>query len=216
MAERANVRSIDSIADFRARLIEYIDIARVSLGEAHSDVLRVQRWVDETKKNEWSRRHKKCRQQLANARSDLERAKIARPDAHPSMFMDQQRGVAKAKNAMEESERKLANVKRWSRELDREAMLFKGSLNRLDRLIEGDLAKAVVWLEKLVEHLQAYVSTPVPRLPKAEFAKEDAASMRRGSLAEPEEQGADDEPAIEPGEIAEVDEDPPDPLGTNS
>ena len=107
MADRANVGSIDALSDFRAKLKTYLHSARSSVSEASSDVLRVQRWVEETKKHEWSMRHKKSRQKLANAKSDLERAKISRPDAHPSMFVDQQRALNRAKAQMEECDRKL-------------------------------------------------------------------------------------------------------------
>ncbi len=203
MADRANVGSIDALSDFRAKLKTYLHSARSSVSEASSDVQRVQRWVDETKKHEWSMRHKKSRQKLANAKSDLERAKISRPDAHPSMFVDQQRALHRAKGQMEECERKLNAIKRWSRELDREFLIFKGHLNRLDRMLEGDMSRASEWLANLITHLEAYASTPPPRLPEPEGGSEPSTSRRRAALTQ--QQGDTDEPVLDPDEDSKVD-----------
>ena len=201
MAERANVKSINTIADFRARLKTYIDSARTTISEAHSDVLRVQRWIDETQTHQWSMRLKKCRQLLANAKSDLERAKISRPDAHPTTFVDQQRAVRKAKSNLEECEYKIKAIKRWSRELDREGMIFKGHLNQLDRAVEGDLNRAATWLAKLVEHLEAYSSSPPPKLPEPEHSLEAKPSRRRAGSP----QGDPHEPSLDEVEAPEGD-----------
>ena len=202
MADRANVGSIDALSDFRAKLKTYLHSARSSVSEASSDVLRVQRWVEETKKHEWSMRHKKSRQKLANAKSDLERAKISRPDAHPSMFVDQQRALNRAKAQMEECDRKLNAIKKWSRELDREALIFKGHLNRLDRMLEGDMSRASAWLAKLITHLEDYASTPPPRLPEPKGDSESPKSRRRAAPTEP--QGDSDEPVLDQDEDPEV------------
>ena len=201
MADRANVKSINTIADFRARLKTYIDSARTTISEAHTDVLRVQRWIDETQHHHWSMRQKKCRQLLANARSDLERAKISRPDAHPTTFVDQQRALRKAKANLEECEEKLRAIKRWSHELDREGMIFKGHLNQLDRAVEGDLNRAATWLAKLVEHLEAYSSSPPPKLPEPEHSLESTPSRRRAGSP----QGDSDEPPLDKVEAPEGD-----------
>ena len=195
MADQANVRSIDAISDCRAALIKYIPAARVTLGEARSDVLRTQQWVD-AKKIEWKNRLKKCNQLFANARSDLERAKIARPDAHPTMFTDQLRAIEKAKRNVEECEEKLKMNARWARELERESMLFQGSLQRLSRIIDGDLEKGVAWMASLLDHLSNYLQTKAPRLPRAEAADTDSTPHRRrgGDRVEDDSQGAHDEP----------------------
>ena len=180
MAEQANVRSIDAIADFRAALISYIESIRATTSEAKSHVQRMQHWVGETQKLEWTRRKKKGNEQLANARSDLERAKIARPDAHPTMFSDQIRGVERAKQNLAHCESKLVAISRWSRELEREGMLFQGSLQRLTRVVDGDLERCIAWMAALIEHLNAYLKTPPPKLPKAEASDLNQTSSRRG------------------------------------
>ena len=200
MPDRANVRSIDAIGDCRASLIKYIDAMRVALSEATSDVRRVQQWIAGTKKQEWTQRARKCTQLLANARSDMERAKIARPDAHPSMFTDQKRAVDKAKRNIDECEHKLQQITRWTRELDREAMLFQASMNRLNRIIEGDLERGTALLGALLDHLDDYIKTPAPKLPRAETMDAPAtpASRRAGTPIDDQKEGADDECSIGP------------------
>jgi len=217
MADRANVRSIDAIGDCRATLIKYIDAIRIAIGETRSDVLRVQRWVGETKKHEWTARGKKCTQLLANARSDLERAKIARPDAHPSMFTDQLRALDKAKRNVTECEHKLKMIARWSRELERERMLFQGGMQRLARIIDGDLTTATAWMSNLMDHLNNYVQTSAPKLPRAEAADMKTTTARRHGGGHPEQisEGEHDEPAINPSETTTPDQGPDDAVESN-
>lgn len=217
MAEQANVRSIDAIADFRAALISYIESVRATASEAKSHVQRVQHWVEETQKLEWTRRMKKCNEQLANARSDLERAKIARPDAHPSMFTDQVRGVERAKQNMAHCESKLVAVSRWSRELEREGMLFQGSLQRLSRVVDGDIERSVAWMASLIDHLNAYLKTPPPKLPRAEAADLNQSTPRRSGAdpARPTTGEDDHEPDLESSQAPETDEGPVDQVGTD-
>ena len=200
MADQANVRSLDAIGDCRTSLIKYMDAMRVALSEAVSDVRRVQQWISGTKKQEWTQRGKKCNQQFANARSDMERAKIARPDAHPSMFTDQRRALDKAKRNIQECEYKLQQISKWTRELDREAMLFQASLHRLNRIVDGDLERGVAWMASLLDHLNNYVNTPAPKLPRADSLDAgDAGSTRsRGVQVDPDDEGDGHEPAIEP------------------
>ena len=97
------------------------------------------------------------------------------------MFVDQQRAVARIKSEMEQCEEKLRLIQRWSRELDRESMMFKGHMNRLDRMIEGDMSRASAWLAKLVQHLEDYVTTPPPKLPEPQDDSEPSTSRRRAT-----------------------------------
>ena len=142
---------------------------------------------------------RKCTQLLANAAVTWS-SRIARPDAHPSMFTDQKRAVDKAKRSIEECEHKLQQITRWTRELDREAMLFQASMNRLNRIIEGDLERGTAWLETLLDHLANYINTPAPKLPRAEAmdTATGTASRRSGTAVTDHEEGTDDESAIEP------------------
>lgn len=216
MAERANVRSIDSISDCRASLIKYIPEARVALGEARSDVLRTQQWID-AKKIEWKNRQKKCNQLFANARSDLERAKIARPDAHSTMFTDQIRAIEKVRRKLDECEHKLKMNARWSRELERESMLFQGGLQRLSRIIDGDLEKGVAWMATLLDHLNNYVQTKAPKLPRAEAADLDSAPPRRqgGGRIEHTPEGAQNEPDLQQRKDTATDQGSDDAMGAH-
>jgi len=222
MAEQANVRSIDSIAVFRAALINYIESIRATTSEAKSHVLRMQHWVRETQKLEWTRRKKKCNEQLANARSDLERAKIARPDAHPSMFSDQIRGVERAKQALAHSENKLVVIARWSRELEREGMLFQGSLQRLSRVVDGDMERCTAWMAALIEHLNAYLKTPPPNLPTQESAEQDKSTHKKRGDIQPRTTGElDDEhepeaqSTFDKSQTPTTDEGPDDQVGSD-
>ena len=116
------------------------------------------------------------------------------------MFTDQRRALDKAKRNIQECEYKLQQISKWTRELDREAMLFQASLHRLNRIVDGDLERGVAWMASLLDHLNNYVNTPAPKLPRADSLDAgDAGSTRsRGVQVDPDDEGDGHEPAIEP------------------
>jgi len=157
MRDQANVQSIDAIAELRGQIIETSEALSRTLDECVSRTTRLLAWVQGPQLQHWRTQQRKRNQRLASARSDLERAKISRPDADPRSFVDQQRAIRRAKAAADEATEKLKVIAHWSRELDRQVTLFRGGLRPLATAAEADLPKASRWLTELIRHLEGYV-----------------------------------------------------------
>jgi len=171
MAERADVRSIEALRAFKAALKDFDEAARQSLSEAQSDVMRAAGWLQNDRAIYWKQQLRYRQNRLADARSELMRAEIA--TATRTSGVVERKNVEKWKHAVEEAEHKLEAIKRWLRQLEREATLFKGKCQALARTVEGDFPKAYATLDRLYEALEKYLKLAAPA--------GDRAAMPRGS-----------------------------------
>ena len=161
MRQAARVSSIDALKHFKHALVEFGTMANMALGEAQADVQRTTWWIQNDQLAYWKNQKRKRTTRLAQAKSELFRAQAASPDLRGSDLLER-KAVDKAQRALDEAETKIANVKRWSRLLEREVLLYKGQCQQLARAVEGDLPRAVASLEKMVAALERYVKLAAP------------------------------------------------------
>jgi hypothetical protein len=172
MKEKANVSSIDSVGHLRGQVIESASSIRRIVDECLGQVRRTQQWLTSDCVTHWKIESRKRDQKLNSALSDLQRARIAQPDADPRSFVDHNRAVRKAKLRREEADEKLRRIKTWTRKLEREAVIFRAQLQRIAQIGEYDLPRAARWLATLERHLQGYVEE-LPPLPTPHQLSED-------------------------------------------
>jgi len=171
LSEAAGVKAIDALRDARAALVEYQGMVRGALSEAQSEVLRLMTWLQSDRMSFWKQELRRRREQVAQARSDLERARLAAFDQKQS-FLDEHRAIRRAQERQDEAEQRVAAVKQWIMRLDREVMMFKGKLQPLGRAADADLERGAARLDLLVERLEAYLRTS-PGTPKLEPERDD-------------------------------------------
>jgi len=164
MGEKANVRSIDAISFFRGQVIAASEAMRRMLDDCNSQVRRVHQWLNGECAQYWKREARKRDQKLNSALSDLQRARIAQPDADPRSFVDHNRAIRKTRARVEEAAKKIRMIRKWVIKLERESMILRSQLQRLGNLAEYDLPQAARWLAALEEHLQDYTQA-APQMP---------------------------------------------------
>jgi uncharacterized protein YukE len=189
MAEKADVRSIDALAFFRGQVIGTSESIRRLLDDCNSQVRRVQQWLEGECAQYWKREARKRDQKLNTALSDLQRARIAQPDADIRSFVDHNRAIRKAKAKLEEAAEKSRLIRQWVIKMDREAMILRGQLQRIGHMAEYDLPAGARWLAALESHLQGYTQD-APQIPVPDQIdgppQQDAG--RGGTQREPEEE----------------------------
>ncbi len=179
MRDQVNVQSIDAISNLRGQIFETSDLLSRTIDECISRTTRLLAWIQGPQLQHWRMQKRKRDQRVASARSDLERAKISRPDADPRSFIDQQRAIRKAKAAADEADDKLKLIAHWCRELDRQITLFRGGLRPLASAAEANLPRAGRWLAELARHLEGYVEV-APPMPEASDESTDPGAPSRG------------------------------------
>ncbi|MCA9291346.1 MAG: hypothetical protein KDA25_09460 [Phycisphaerales bacterium] len=149
------------MADFKVRLIEFAELGRSAISEADSEVLRVQNWLQHEQRLYWERAIRKRKEKVASAQADLFRAQLAATDERPDCT-DEKRALRKAQERLDEAEGKLRSVKKWTALLDREGMLYKAQVQSLSTFLDGDIPRAAVRLERMIETLEEYVAMAPP------------------------------------------------------
>jgi hypothetical protein len=163
MRKAARVTSIDALKDFKRGLAEFTAVATTALSEAQAHVRRMTTWVEHEQPSYWSNQRRKRQTRLGEARNELFRAQVAAGDQLVSATLER-RAVERAEAAVEEAETKLANIKRWKRLLEREAILYRGECQRLARALEAECPEALANLDKMIEALERYVKLAAPTL----------------------------------------------------
>jgi hypothetical protein len=146
MDRAADVRSIDALKDAKAALVEFREIIGVALAEAYSDVQRTLWWLQHDQKTYWQHEKRRRAEKVAQAKSELYRAQLAAMDHHAACA-EQRKMLKRAEQRLEEAERKIKLVQKWSRVIDREMMIFRAACQPL-----GEAR-----LVRLVEQLEAYI-----------------------------------------------------------
>lgn len=157
----ARVQAISTIREFRARLIEFADIARESLGEAEFDIRRTLDWLRHDQKARWQREIKQANKQLEQARSEMFRAEVNAQQTGASARDERQR-VKALQHRIEHAERKLQAIDRWLKLIDREMMIYRGKVNALSTAVTDELPAAAEQLKLIASQLDRYVSTSLP------------------------------------------------------
>jgi hypothetical protein len=174
MADRAQVTSVEAVESFRADLIVFLTKARSVLEEACDEVLRTRQWVQNDQRQLWEREAKVRARKLEEARSELFSARL-------SQFQDsvtlQQMAVHRADRTAQESEAKLAVLKKWDRDLENRTDPLVKMLNQLHGFLLTDMTQAVAYLGQVVKTLEAYAAVAAPGGASALTATENKADI---------------------------------------
>ncbi len=168
MRQAARVSSINALKDFKRALGSFATVINTAIGEAQSDLQRTTWWVQQDRVTHWQAQKRKRTTQLAQANSELFRAQVASPDQRVPATLER-KAVDQAQRRLDEAETKLASIKRWSRILEREVILYKGHCQQLARAVEGDVPAAMVRLDRMVDALEKYVRIQAPNTDRDEI-----------------------------------------------
>lgn len=165
MAEQANIQEVRAVSELRGRVVETSETLSRIVDDCNSTMQRFVDWVSRDRATYWKYELRRRDQKIQSARSDLERAKIARPDADPRSFTDQMRALKKAKSRLDEAQAKAKACKRWAIELERQSLLLRAGLRPVSAMAEAELPAATRWLAQLEQHLQGYLAE-APSMPE--------------------------------------------------
>ncbi len=169
---QANIGEVQALGALRGRVVETSEELARLVDDCNGTMQRFVDWVGRDRAAYWKQEERRRDQKVQTARSDLERAKIAKPDADPRSFTEQMQILKRARAALEEAGEKRAACRRWATELERQALLLRAGLRPIAEMAEGDLPKASRWLQQLEQHLQGYLAQ-APALGEADDTPED-------------------------------------------
>ncbi len=166
MADYADVQSIDALRDIRASLLTFLDDAKIALSDAEFDIRRTTEWLTNEQPMYWKGEIKHWYQKLTEAKADLARKKMAKfSDRQPDTIVEEKK-VKRCEMMLEEAERKLKLCKTLIPELQHAIQEYRGQSMPLLGMVDNDIPRSAVWLDRLVESLENYLRLAPPETPK--------------------------------------------------
>jgi hypothetical protein len=158
MGEQIKVAVVQSIERFRASLLVASETFGLALEEAEGEIERTLAWVESEQPDFWRKRIRKAQDEVVMCKSALFRKQEikATADARPSV-VDEKKALDRAMKRLEYAEHKLRNTKRWTTELPRQSVIFKGALSGMHTVLDRDVPRVNAMLKRMTEHLEAYL-----------------------------------------------------------
>ncbi|HTW93961.1 MAG TPA: hypothetical protein VMD30_04145 [Tepidisphaeraceae bacterium] len=159
MNQGAKVDDIEVLLSFRVQLIKFVEACNTALGDADTDVQRHIMWLENDQQAYWQGQIRSRKEALSRAMEALRQKQIFKDSTgRTPSAVEEQKAVMAAKKRLQEAEEKLAKVKQWAKRLQKEAMLYKGQVQRFSTAIMSDMPAAIAHLGALAERLTAYAS----------------------------------------------------------
>src|SRR5437764_979912 len=113
MSAQAEVRSIEALKDFQVALALYGEDTLAALGAVDAEVRRTVQWLQQDRPAYWQEQIKRRREQVASAKAEVFRRKLARTaDSSPSIT-EQMENLRRAEASLQDAERRLTLVRKW-------------------------------------------------------------------------------------------------------
>ncbi len=142
MSSQADVRSIEALKEFRAALAMYAEEAQGALGAVKMEAKRTTQWLLHDRKTYWSEQIKRRREQVASARAEVARRRLAKTPEHTPAMSEQKELLRVAENALREAEAKIVLIKKWEPALQQAVLELHASTRRIADLAGTDIPRA--------------------------------------------------------------------------
>jgi hypothetical protein len=157
MNRSAEVRSIDALQRMASALRVFADEASIALDDLRMDLHRVIQWIEYDQKDYWTQELRRAQQRVAEAKLNLERARMFRfGDSQPSCY-EEKKALEAAQRRVEIARAKLEAVKRWGRLLEHESTECRSAVAPLAHWVQTDVPRAAALLRRLTGALESYV-----------------------------------------------------------
>jgi len=166
MPGAAQITSLEAIELFRADLIVFLDQVRPLLEETSGAVTRMKFWLQNEQRDFWENQLSRRRRRLEQAQAELFHASFS---SFQTSQTGQQLAVRQAQHAVQEAEFKLAQLKKWARDLENFTDPLLKPVGQLQGFLTTDMGKAVAVLAQILQTLTAYTEgvPPTTTLPPA-------------------------------------------------
>ena len=162
MSNQADVRSVELIREFRVALALFAEDALGALGTVNMEAKRTIQWVQHDRRAYWSNEIKRRQEQVALAKAEVFRKKLAKTDDYTPAMSEQKEKLRNAEARLQDAESRVVLVKKWERELQQALFEYRGASQRMSSLVGGDVPRALAVLERMIAALESYLNVSTP------------------------------------------------------
>jgi hypothetical protein len=157
MGQQARVLSLEGLQDFQRHVARFCQVARDTLEAATMHLRRAERWLEEERAY-WRARQRQAEEELALARAELARVRIAAPPGEPPADAEAKLGIARAQRRIAVAQQAQERLQLWRSELDRALWQWEQDRRDLQELTGSEPAPPVVALQAILERLTSYLA----------------------------------------------------------
>ena len=192
----AKVNDLAVLADFRAALADFAGQVRRALTDVQLEVRRGMEWITVDRPAHWRFEARRSGEALAHAKDELAHARTYKQigDYIPACI-DEKKAVEKAKKRLEHAEEKVEIVRHWIVASRHAVDEFQGPVQQLMGMLDGDIPRAIMLLERMSAVLEQYATGAAPTAATWEDLVKEVASAARPADDAP----AKKSPTIVPG-----------------
>jgi succinate dehydrogenase/fumarate reductase flavoprotein subunit len=154
----AHVRSVAALAEFRSALATYQSVTQDGLEALAMDIRRVQDWLADQRKI-WEKAAREAYDEVVHAKAELTRRQTVPAGQRVPDTSQQEEDLRRAKAKLKFAEDKVAACRAWGPRFERALEEYAGPVRRYAGRIEFEIPKAVAALERIVQRLEAYLSS---------------------------------------------------------
>ncbi len=184
MSESSAKVELDTLKHFRRALQAFCESVSSALGDGESEIRRVQLWLEGEQSHYWQNEIRK-REKVAERCKEALRMKSIFKDATGARqsVVDEEKALKRAQQQMAIALEKVAAVKKYLSRLQKEALLYKGQVQRLSTSVQNDLPTAVHKISAMLVTLEQYAAmAPVDAVSTAP-TESTSESMKRSEPA---------------------------------
>lgn len=187
MSEGARIESIDALKHFRIALFKFQESANVALADAEGDINSTLNWLENEQLSHWQTQIRKRHDLLERAREALRMKRLFKDSSgRTPQAVEEEKAVRVCQARLAEAEEKLANVKKYTRVLQREMQVYKGSVQRFATTVQSDIPVAAAALDSMLTSLEAYVALSAADTSQAPESTQPAAPTEVESSEQPD------------------------------
>jgi hypothetical protein len=162
MSSQADVQSIAALKDLRVGLALFSEDALAALGAVDMEIRRTGQWLQHDRRTYWQEQIKRRRELVASAKAEVFRRQLAKTPEYTPAVSEQKELLRKAEASLRDAEIRAEMVKKWEPALQQAVLEYHASIRRIKDLASGEVVRACVLLERLIDALEAYLRVPVP------------------------------------------------------
>ncbi|MFO0936016.1 MAG: hypothetical protein U0798_05800 [Gemmataceae bacterium] len=177
----ADVREIDAVRDWLAALKTFREAAENSIVGTDQEIRRGYDWIEDQLKL-WQKSLKDDEERVHLAKMELSGRQIPNHDGKYPDTTLQKRNLNRAIARRDHTEEKIDQCRRWLSKLPKAIdESYTGSARRLQGLLEAELPKACLDLDRRIAALEAYAGMKMDYSPAPSMTTTTAASSENGS-----------------------------------
>jgi hypothetical protein len=161
VTESANITSVEAVSNFRNVLRAQQERSSEILSTYIRELQRVVEWFEHDLVFLWKQELRKRYEQVAAARTTYETCKLRTVAGQRSACYEEKKAYERAKQRLQEGERKAEAVKHWRIAYAQEAEECRGRLGKFQHVLDHDVEKSIALLERTVISLENYLGRSI-------------------------------------------------------